>query len=83
MQIDQIDNMVSQGVKGLIIIAEDGDALSTAVSNAKQAGVVVLAYTTGSLACPDTPPTCPSTTWKSDGSRRWALCKPSTSRTGM
>ncbi|MCA9959025.1 MAG: substrate-binding domain-containing protein, partial [Anaerolineales bacterium] len=31
LQIDQIDNMVSQGVKGLIIIAEDGDALSTAV----------------------------------------------------
>ena len=44
LQIDQIDNMVSQGVKGLIIIAEDGDALSTAVSNAKQAGVAVLAY---------------------------------------
>ena len=44
LQIDQIDNMVSQGVKGLIIIAEDGDALSTAVANAKQAGVAVLAY---------------------------------------
>ncbi|MCJ7530829.1 MAG: substrate-binding domain-containing protein [Anaerolineales bacterium] len=26
LQNDQIDNMVAQGVKGLIIIAEDGDA---------------------------------------------------------
>ena len=27
LQNDQIDNMVSQGVKALIIIAEDGDAV--------------------------------------------------------
>ncbi|MFO7682794.1 MAG: substrate-binding domain-containing protein, partial [Chloroflexota bacterium] len=44
LQIDQIDNMVSQGVKGLIIIAEDGDALVTAVDKAAEQGVVVLAY---------------------------------------
>jgi D-xylose transport system substrate-binding protein len=44
LQIDQIDNMVSQGVVGLIIIAEDGDALATAVDNAAAAGVKVLAY---------------------------------------
>ncbi len=44
LQIDQIDNMVSQGVAGLIIIAEDGDALSTAVANAAAAGVKVLSY---------------------------------------
>ena len=44
LQNDQIDNMVAQGVKGLIIIAEDGDAASTAVSNAAKAGVKVIAY---------------------------------------
>ncbi len=44
LQIDQIDNMVSQGVAGLIIIAEDGDALATAVDNAAAAGVKVLSY---------------------------------------
>ena len=36
--------MVSQGVTGLIIVAEDGDALSTAVDKAAEAGVAVLAY---------------------------------------
>ena len=44
LQIDQIDNMVAQGVDGLIIIAEDGDALTTAVDKAAEAGVAVLAY---------------------------------------
>jgi D-xylose transport system substrate-binding protein len=44
LQNDQIDNMVSQGVKGLIIIAEDGDAIVTAVDKAADAGVQVLAY---------------------------------------
>ena len=43
-QNDQIDNMVSQGVKGLIIIAEDGDAAVTSVDKAAAAGVKVLAY---------------------------------------
>jgi len=44
LQNDQIDNMVSQGVKGLIIIAEDGDAAATAVDAAAKKGVKVLAY---------------------------------------
>jgi D-xylose transport system substrate-binding protein len=44
LQNDQIDNMVTQKVKGLIIIAEDGDAAATAVDNAAKAGVKVIAY---------------------------------------
>ena len=44
MQNDQIDNMVSQGIKGLIVIAEDGDAAVTAVDKAADAGVIVIAY---------------------------------------
>jgi len=44
LQNDQIDNMVSQGVKGLIVIAEDGDAAATAVDKAAAAGVKVIAY---------------------------------------
>ena len=44
LQNDQIDNMVSQGAKGLIIIAEDGDAAATAVDKAAKAGVKVIAY---------------------------------------
>ena len=44
MQNDQIDNMVTQGIKGLIVIAEDGDAAVTAVDKAADAGVVVIAY---------------------------------------
>jgi len=44
LQNDQIDNMVSQGVKALIIIAQDGDAAVTAVDKAAEAGVAVVAY---------------------------------------
>jgi D-xylose transport system substrate-binding protein len=44
LQNDQIDNMVSQGVKGLIVIAEDGDAAVTSVDKAAAAGVKVIAY---------------------------------------
>lgn len=44
LQNDQIDNMVTQGVKALIIIAEDGDAAATAVTNAAEKGVIVIAY---------------------------------------
>jgi D-xylose transport system substrate-binding protein len=44
LQNDQIDNMVSQGVKGLIVIAEDGEAVVTSVDKAAKAGVKVLAY---------------------------------------
>jgi len=44
LQSDQIDNMVAEGVKGLIIIAEDGDAAVTPVEKAVAAGVPVIAY---------------------------------------
>jgi D-xylose transport system substrate-binding protein len=44
LQNDQIDNMVSQGVKALIVIAEDGDAIVTATDRAAESGVIVLAY---------------------------------------
>jgi D-xylose transport system substrate-binding protein len=44
LQNDQIDNMVTQGVKGLIVIAEDGAAAATAVDKAADAGVKVIAY---------------------------------------
>lgn len=44
LQNDQIDNMVAQGVSALIVIAEDGDAVVTAVDKAADAGVKVIAY---------------------------------------
>jgi D-xylose transport system substrate-binding protein len=44
LQNDQIDNMVAQGAKAIIVVAEDGDAASTAVSKAAKAGVKVVAY---------------------------------------
>ena len=44
LQSDQIDNMVSQGIKGLIVIAEDGDAAVTPVEKAVAAGVKVISY---------------------------------------
>jgi D-xylose transport system substrate-binding protein len=44
LQSDQIDNMVAQGVKGLIVIAEDGDAAVTPVEKAVAAGVKVISY---------------------------------------
>jgi D-xylose transport system substrate-binding protein len=44
LQNDQVDNMISQGAKVIIMIAEDGDAAATAVSNAKEAGVAVVSY---------------------------------------
>jgi len=44
LQNDQIDNMVAQGVVGLIIVAEDGDAAATAVDKAAAAGVKAIAY---------------------------------------
>ena len=44
LQNDQIDNMVSQGAKALIIVAQDGDAAVTAVDKAAEAGVAVVAY---------------------------------------
>ncbi len=44
LQSDQIDNMVALGVKGLIVIAEDGDAAVTPVEKAAAAGVKVISY---------------------------------------
>jgi D-xylose transport system substrate-binding protein len=44
LQNDQIDTMVSQGVKALIVVAEDGDAAVTSVDKAADAGVKVIAY---------------------------------------
>jgi D-xylose transport system substrate-binding protein len=44
LQNDQIDNMVSQGIKGLLVVAEDGDAVVTSVDKAADAGVKVIAY---------------------------------------
>jgi D-xylose transport system substrate-binding protein len=44
LQNDQIDNMVTQGAKAIIIIAEDGDAAATAVDKAAAAGVKIVAY---------------------------------------
>ena len=44
LQNNQIDNMVTQGVQAIIVIPEDGDAVSTAVDSAAEAGVYILAY---------------------------------------
>ena len=44
LQSDQIDNMVSLGAKGLIVIAEDGAAAVTPVEKAVAAGVPVISY---------------------------------------
>lgn len=44
LQNDQIDNMVSQGAKALIVVAQDGDAVVTSVDKAADAGVKVIAY---------------------------------------
>ena len=44
LQNAQIDNMVAMGVKGLIVIAEDGVAAATSVDKAAAAGVKVIAY---------------------------------------
>ena len=44
LQNDQIDNMVAEGVKGLIVIAEDGDAAVTSVDKAAAAGIPVISY---------------------------------------
>jgi D-xylose transport system substrate-binding protein len=44
LQNDQIDNMVAQGAKVIIVIAEDGDAAATAADKAAESGVQVIAY---------------------------------------
>ncbi len=44
LQNDQIENMVLQGVKALIIVAENGDTVASAAAAAHDAGVKVIAY---------------------------------------
>jgi D-xylose transport system substrate-binding protein len=44
VQNDQIANMVTQGAKAIIIVAQDADAAATAVDDAVKEGVVVIAY---------------------------------------
>jgi ABC-type xylose transport system substrate-binding protein len=43
-QNNQIANMVTQGAKAIIIVAQDADAVATAVEDAVREGVVVIAY---------------------------------------
>ncbi len=44
VQNDQIANMVTQGAKAIIIVAQDSDAAATAVDEAAKEGVKVIAY---------------------------------------
>jgi D-xylose transport system substrate-binding protein len=44
LQNDQIKNMVTQGAKVVIVVAEDGDAAATAVDEVARKGVKVIAY---------------------------------------
>jgi len=44
LQNNQIDNMVTQGVAAIIVVAEDGDAITTAVDAAAEEGVLIIAY---------------------------------------
>lgn len=43
-QNDQIENMVTQGAKAILIVAEDGAACSIAVDKAARAGIPCIAY---------------------------------------
>ncbi len=44
LQNDQIENMITQGVQVLIIVAEDGSAAASAVNDAAAAGIKTIAY---------------------------------------
>ena len=44
MQNNQIENMVAQGVVAIIVVAEDGDAITSAVEAAAEEGVLIIAY---------------------------------------
>jgi D-xylose transport system substrate-binding protein len=44
LQNDQVKNMVTQGAKVIIAVAEDGDSLATAVNEVAKKGVKVIAY---------------------------------------
>jgi putative multiple sugar transport system substrate-binding protein len=43
-QLSQIENMITSGVKALVIAAIDGTTLSNALENAQAAGIKVIAY---------------------------------------
>ena len=43
-QKSNVTNLISQGVKVLIILAQDGTAIKTSVAEASQAGIPVIAY---------------------------------------
>ena len=44
MQISQLENMIANGARVLIVAAIDGDALLTVLQQAKEAGCTVIAY---------------------------------------
>ena len=43
-QVSQIENMIANGCKALVIAAIDGDSLGTVLAQAKEAGIPVIAY---------------------------------------
>ena len=43
-QVSQIENMIANGCKALVIASIDGDALGTVLAQAKEAGIPVIAY---------------------------------------
>jgi putative multiple sugar transport system substrate-binding protein len=43
-QVNQIENMISAGVKALVIAAIDGKTLTSVLASAKSAGIYVIAY---------------------------------------
>jgi D-xylose transport system substrate-binding protein len=44
LQATQIENLVSQGVKVIVVIAADSDKIAPAINKAHQAGVKIIAY---------------------------------------
>ncbi len=43
-QVSQIENMIANGAKALVIASIDGDSLGTVLAQAKEAGIPVIAY---------------------------------------
>ena len=43
-QVSQIENMIANGCKALVIASIDGDSLGTVLAQAKEAGIPVIAY---------------------------------------
>ncbi|MDR3581804.1 MAG: substrate-binding domain-containing protein [Candidatus Pacebacteria bacterium] len=43
-QISQIENLITQGVKVLVVVPADSDKIAPAIADAKKAGVKVIAY---------------------------------------